>query len=281
MGEFASCPPEAVKAAEAVCGPVELKEITDRRGSAVWKATGPMAAVAIKLGTGEVAEVTAREASVLDQLSGYTVTAGRAGEAVWFVTPWLAGRSTWEVFRAAREGAAGRPIALAGAVDLCRAVAGLHAASWVHGDLQPSHGIHTESEVKLIDFAWSWHEGTTPWTSFQGAMVHLMAPELAAWISAGSQPVKTSPAAEVYALSGVLWTCATGDWPLDYQAAGIDRKEAGPDGLRDAIATGKLPLAPATPWPELQDVLRPVLLSGPADRPTAADLGDTLAAVSM
>ncbi|MDH6135141.1 hypothetical protein P3T37_004551 [Kitasatospora sp. MAA4] len=280
MGEFASCPPEAVKAAEAVCGPVELKEITDRRGSAVWKATGPMAAVAIKLGIGEAAEVTAREASVLDQLPGYTVTADRAGDAVWFVTPWLVGRSTWEVSRTSREGAAGRSMALAGAVDLCRAVADLHALGWVHGDLQPSHGIHTETGAKLIDFAWSWQVGTTPWSVFQGAMVHLMAPELAAWISTGPQPVKTSPAAEVYALAGVLWTCATGDWPLDYRAAGINRKQAGPEGLRDAIATGTLPLTLATPWPELQAVLRPVLLSGPADRPTAAELGDALAAVS-
>ncbi|WP_035850629.1 protein kinase domain-containing protein [Kitasatospora azatica] len=280
MGEFASCPPQAVKAAEVICGPVKLKAITDRRGSAVWKATGPMAAVAIKLGTGAAAEVTAREASVLDQLPGYTVTAGRASEAVWFVTPWLNGQSTWDLFRAAREGAAGRPTALAGAVDLCRAVAGLHATGWVHGDLQPTHGLHTRMGVKLIDFAWSWQAGTTPWTVFEGAIVHLMAPELAAWIAAGPQPVKTTRAAEVYALAGVLWTCATGGWPLDYRAAGIDRKEAGAEGLRDAIATGKLPLSLATPWPELQDVLRPVLLSGPADRPTASELAVALVAVS-
>ncbi|MFD7547386.1 hypothetical protein [Streptomyces sp. NPDC059816] len=279
MGEFASCPPEAVKAAEAVCGPVELKQVTDRRGSAVWKATGSAAAVAIKLGTAEAAEATMREASVLEQLPGYTVTVGHTREVVWFVSPWLVGRSTWEMFRVAREDAAGRPGALTAAVDLCRAVADLHSLGWVHGDLQPSHGIHTETGVKLIDFAWSRKVGTTPWTAFRGTMVHLMAPELADWISSGRQPAKTSPEAEVYALAGVLWTCATGSWPLDYRAAGINRQAAGPEGLRDAIATGRLPLARATSWPELQDVLRPVLLSQPADRPSAAGLGDVLAEV--
>ncbi|WP_280721592.1 hypothetical protein [Kitasatospora sp. MAA4] len=258
-----------------------MTEITDRRGSVIWKATGTASTVAIKLGTGEAGEVTAREASVLDQLPGYTVTAGRAAESVWYVTPWLVGPSTWKVFQEARKGATGRPQALAEAVDLCRAVAELHTLGWVHGDLQPQHGIHTDGGVKLIDFAWSWHRDTTPWNIFEGAMVHLMAPELADWIATGPQPVRTSVAADVYALAGVLWTCATGDWPLDYQAGGIDRKEAGPEGLRDAIATGELPLVSANPWPELQDVLRPVLLAGPTDRPTAAGLGAALAAVGV
>ncbi|WP_380283651.1 hypothetical protein [Kitasatospora purpeofusca] len=271
MGEFASDAAAALKAAEAVCGPVELEEISDRRGSAVWKASGPRGVVSIKLGTGEAAEVTAREASVLDQLPGYTVTVGRFDGRVWFVTPWLTGPSTWDVFRPVRTGEGGRVEALAAAVDLCRAVTDLHEAGWVHGDLQPQHGIHTEQGVRLLDFAWSRRLGITPWSTFDGTMIHLTAPELAARIINGPQPVETTQSADVYALAGTLWTCVTGTWPLDYETAGL-AKGTPLDALRKAIAHRAVPLTTRLPWPSLQARLRHVLLAAPDHRPSAAEL---------
>ncbi|MFJ2781919.1 protein kinase [Kitasatospora sp. NPDC087315] len=279
MGEFTSEAAEALKAAEAVYGPLELEEISNRRGSAVWKATGPQGVASIKLGTGEAAEVTAREASVLDRLPGYTVTAGRFDNGVWYVTPWLAGPSTWDVFRPMRKGDGGRPEALAAAVGLCRAVAALHAEGWVHGDLQPQHGIHSEDgTVRLLDFAWSRRVGITPWTTFDGTMVHLTAPELAARIITGPQPVDTTQAADVYALAGTLWTCVTGKWPLDYEAAGLGQR-APVEEMRKAIATRGVPMSAVMPWPALQARLRYVLLAEPDDRPTAAQLADLVQAV--
>ncbi|GAA1405214.1 hypothetical protein GCM10009639_51960 [Kitasatospora putterlickiae] len=279
MGEFTSEAAEALKVAEATCGPLELEEITNRRGSAVWKATGPRGAASIKIGTGEAAEVTAREASVLDQLPGYTVTAGRFDNGVWYVTPWLSGPSTWHVFRPVRKGDGGRDEALAGAVALCLAVTDLHSGGWVHGDLQPQHGIHGEGgTVRLLDFAWSRKADATPWTRFDGTMIHLTAPELAERIISGPQPVTTTRSADVYALAGTLWTCVTGRWPLDYEAAGLGGSES-VEELRRAIAAKAVPLDTATPWPALQDMLRPVLLGGPTDRPTAAELADLVKAV--
>ncbi|RKT19180.1 hypothetical protein BX285_3634 [Streptomyces sp. 1114.5] len=109
MGTFTSEAAAALTAAEAVCGPFELEEISNRRGSAVWKASGPQGVVSIKLGTGDAAEVTAREAAVLDQLPEYTVTVGRFADGVWYVTPWQAGPSTWDVFRSVRKASGGRP----------------------------------------------------------------------------------------------------------------------------------------------------------------------------
>lgn len=276
MGEFTSQAAEALKAAEATCGPLELTEISNRRGSAVWKATGPQGVVSIKLGTGEAAEVTAREASVLDQLPGYSVTAGRFDHGVWFVTPWLVGPSTWEVFRPVRKGDGGRDEALAAAIELCRAVADLHSEGWVHGDLQPQHGVHDEDgTVRLLDFAWSRRLDSTPWTTFDGTMIHLTAPELAARIITGPQPVDTTRPADVYALAGTLWTCVTGSWPLDYAAAGLSRGTP-VEELRKAIATRAVPLSSSTPWPALQARLRFVLLAEPDDRPSAAELANLL-----
>ncbi|MFG2905429.1 hypothetical protein ACGF13_10270 [Kitasatospora sp. NPDC048286] len=279
MGEFLAEAGEALKTAEAVCGPLKLAQISNRRGSAVWKATGRHGAASIKLGTGEAAEVTAREASVLGQLPGYTVTSGRFADGVWYVTPWLAGPSTWQVFRSLRKGEGGKEEALAAAVGLCRAVADLHADGWVHGDLQPAHGIHgDDGTVRLLDFAWTRRIGSTPWPRFDGTMIHLTAPELAARIINGPQPVETTRTADVYALAGTLWTCVTGTWPLDYATAGLG---AGTpvEEIRKAIAHRAVPLSTAMPWPALQARLRHVLLAAPDDRPTAAELAELIEVV--
>ncbi|MFB7946615.1 hypothetical protein ACFC6L_17075 [Kitasatospora phosalacinea] len=277
MGEFPAEAAAALKAAEDLCGPVVPAEVSDRRGSTVWKASGPDGAAAIKLGTGEAAEVTAREASVLDRLPGYQVGVGRISEGVWYVTRWEEGPSTWQQFKPVRAGQHdARPEALASAVQ---AVADLHGLGWIHGDLQPAHAVHTAGGVRLIDFAWSRQLGETPWTAFRGTMVHLTAPELAAEITAGGQPVLTTFVSDVYALAASLWTCVTGDWPLDYEAAGIDRKSTGPVALLEAIGERAVPLVGTEVWPELQQVLKDVLLAEAEDRPLATELADQLAAL--
>lgn len=283
MGEFPGFPPAAVATTEAACGiPVELKEISYRRGAAVWKATGPEGAVAVKAGVGEGAAVTQREAAVLEAIGwpDYLLSSGGDEGVAWLVTPWFAGPSTWQAFAPVRCDADGKEGALSASADLCRAVAALHSSGWIHSDLQPSHGIHTDDGVRLIDCSWSWREGTDPVAGFRGGITHLVAPELAASINAGIQPVPPSTAADVYALAGTLWTCVTGRWPLDYAVAGIEPGRLTPAEIRAHIAGRRIPLDTAAPWPAFQDVLRPVLLGRASDRPTAAELVATLAKVA-
>ncbi|MEV6566325.1 hypothetical protein [Streptomyces kronopolitis] len=280
MGQFPGFPPAAVASTEAACGPgAELKEVSYRRGAAVWKATGPDGAVAVKAGYGDGAAVTKREAAVLKEIGwpDYLLASGADEAAAWLVTRWFAGPSTWQAFAPVRDGADGKDGALAAAVDLCRTVAALHSSGWIHSDLQPSHGIHTAHGVRLIDCSWSWRDGMAPAPGFRGGITHLVSPELAKSVNAGIQPAVPSAATDVYALAGTLWTCVTGRWPLDYAVAGIEPGRLTPAELRAHIAGRHLPLDNATPWQAFQDILRPALLGRAGDRPTAAALAATLA----
>ncbi len=240
--------------------------------------------MAVKAGDGKGAAVTRREAAVLEAIGwpDYLLDSGEGeGEDMaWLVTRWFRGPSTWQAFAPVRSAQDGKAIALSVSWDLCRAVAELHASGWVHSDLQPSHGIHTDHGVRLIDCSWSWRHGTEPAGGFRGGITHLVAPELAASINLGTQPVTPGTVTDVYALAGSLWTCVTGRWPLDYSAVGIDPVPLTPEELRAHIAAGRIPLDTAAPWPAFQNLLRPVLLGRADDRPTAAELADALAKVA-
>ncbi|MFF2808537.1 hypothetical protein ACFVT2_15465 [Streptomyces sp. NPDC058000] len=249
----------------------------------MWKVTGPDGAVAVKAGKDEGTAATRREAAILHAIGwpDYLLASGEDEALAWLVTRWFKGPSTWQAFAPVRRGTtAGRTGALVAAVDLCRAVAELHASGWVHSDLQPCHGIHADHGVRLIDCSWSWREGVEPTSDFRGGLTHLVAPELAASINIGIQPVTPSMAAEVYALTGTLWTCITGRWPLDYAAAGIDPSQLTPAEVRAHIANRRIPLDTTAPWPALQGILRPVLLGRAAERPTAIELADAVAEVA-
>lgn len=278
MGQFPSEHAEALAVVEARCGSgFRLRKVTSRRGAVVWEAAGAGGRLAVKIGTGDGAAAVSREAEVLRALgwSGHLLAAGRGAGSAWLVARWFEGPSTWDAFASFRENSSGRRAGLDAAVELCRTVAALHGMGWVHADLQPDHGIHTSGGVRLIDLAWSWREGMRPPPVTGVGIDHLVPPELALR-GAGDMPLDAGMAADVYTLAATLWTCVTGTWPLDYPAAGITPKELTSDQLRTQIATGRIPLRTAAPWPEFQAVLQPALLNSPRDRPTARDLAESL-----
>ncbi len=274
--EEPTCPPKALVAAEDRCGPLSIEAITHRRQTAVWKADGPRGSVAIKVGYADAAEATLREAAVLDALPGYTATFDTEGNLAWLVTPWHSGPTTWQRFDDFRQLGTGRRHALTAAIDLCDSIRDLHRGGWIHSDLQPDHVIHTEHGVRLIDWTWAWRASFPQHRAFRGGIPHLLAPELAATITTGTRPVQPTSQAEVYTLAACLWRCATGNWPLDYQAVGINLEDMTAADLRAQIATGTIPLTSTTDWPELQKLLRLHLTPHPADRLPLSALGDEL-----
>ncbi|MGI5196601.1 hypothetical protein ACQEVY_23615 [Streptomyces sp. CA-288835] len=275
-------PIEARAAAEAVCGPgMTLTLISNRRGSAVWQAAGEWRSVAVKVGTGpEGAVITARETAALYAGlagRGALLGHGRLDGVAWMVTPWREGASTWEALSDVRCSDGDHSLAKNHMIDVCEAVARLHAAGWVHSDLQPQHTIHTTDGVRFIDCSWAWHPRLLrPSNMFMGGLPHLLAPELAESIHEGDRPVAPSPSAEVYTLAAGLWWAITGDWPLDYAALDIDPRELTAAELRHQIATCKIPLRGPWMWHSVQDILSRALIEPPERRPTAAELASSL-----
>ncbi|GHH54824.1 hypothetical protein [Streptomyces candidus] len=264
----------------------ELK--TDRGGTTVWRVTGPIGQWALKIGRGEGAAVVGREAEVLGRLHstvpsasyGARAKSNRASTSAWLLTPWLDGTSTWEVFRAVRDGKTERDEALAAAVDLATAIGSLHQSGWVHGDIQPHHSIHTPSGVRLIGCSWAWNMELAPSYAFHGGLLHLMPPELMARVESGERPVGPSQPDETYALAAGLWWAASNSWPLDYAQIGIDPGKFTAKALRQVLLRRWAPLGHIPEWPQLEEVLRPVLATRPHERPSALQLAQWLRSVS-
>ncbi|MFC8875584.1 serine/threonine-protein kinase [Streptomyces ardesiacus] len=270
--------------AEALAGePAQWEQVASR--AAVWRVSGPRGLWALKIGTGEGAAAVAREAAVLQQTHslvpglsyGGRAKAGRGAGSAWLITPWLEGASTWNRFEGVRQRREdGRASALAAAVDTCLAVSALHAAGWVHGDLQPHHTVHTAAAVRLIDCAWASSPSLPPSHGYLGGLLHLMSPELMHRVESRVRPVTTDPSDEVYALAAGLWWAATGTWHRDYAAMGVDPARFTPTELRRLLLRNRVPHGRITHWPALEEVLQYALTRPSADRPTAEQLGQWL-----
>ncbi|MFD0264840.1 hypothetical protein ACFVH7_42025 [Kitasatospora indigofera] len=268
--------------------------ITDRRGVQVWRVTaggGPDAEPGQRLAVKIPADhdpAPTREIAVLRALADQTGTTRSPlidGDG-FTAGPWFDGPSTMTLFKPARTSTLPSPseqaALLAGASDFCHAVGELHRLGWVHTDLQPAHCIHTDHGARLIDLAGA--QGPRPLTDpalntpYNGALAHLEAPELARSLTTDT-PAHPTYASDVYALAASLWTAATGHWPLNYPAAGVNPHSATLTELRTAIGTGHIPLHTAPPaLSVLCDTLRPALDPDPASRPRAAELAQALQA---
>ncbi|MDX2643449.1 hypothetical protein PV341_07650 [Streptomyces sp. PA03-1a] len=253
-----------------------LEPVTDRRACAVWKATGPLRTAAVKYGAGvEGTVIVLRETTaVAGILGGSAVRAhGRSPGGAWMLTDWHEGPSTRQLLAGVRDGTADLAAARDAMVAVCEAVAALHAAGWVHGDIQPDHMVHTPAGVRFLDCSWAWHPLTLgPSNLFRGGLPHLLAPELAWKVHRGHRPVVVTSTDEVYTLAASLWWAIADEWPLSYEEADVDPRALDAAGLRHAIAARGIPVRPATAWPAAQHVLSHVMSQPDYRRPSAADL---------
>ena len=222
----------------------------------VWAATrcadgAPVAVKVVPVGTGAQAAVAARELAVLARLEveglvGFREAVGLDDErpAVAVVLDRVRGGSLARVVAARGHLSAGETVTVLAPV--ARALAGLHAAGVVHGDVSPGNVLlELNGRPLLADLGVSSVAGSGPdeiWGTHG-----FVAPE----VLDGQPP---GPAADVYAVGALAWWCATGEPP-------------GPGALR-APVDEVLPDLPEA-WRRLT---ARALGGDPGARPSAAEL---------
>lgn len=266
-----------------------VRRVTDRRGAQVWRVTlAGGDEVAVKAAdAGPSGLLPVREAAVIRSagpVAGTVLGSGRLAQGgSWMAAPWWRGPTLWTAFNAVRDDPPSLP-ARAGAacasVRAACALARLHERGWAHGDVQAGHVILADGGTRLLDLAWAHGpEGAVPAEfelAYSGALVHLEAPEIAGGLLNGETVVPT-PSADVYTFGGVLWSCCSGVWPVDYGAAGVDPAPGNLTAKRQAVASGRWLRDHGTiAWAELAGLLGAAMAPHPQDRPTARELAGAL-----
>jgi serine/threonine protein kinase len=246
------------------------KLLHDRRGTTVYKIDD----LALKITTGLMA---GREGDVLRLLgTEFYRDHGWDGERSWLTLRWIDGTTLWTALEEAHRGddrPATRRGVLAWTAHAARALAGLHAAGWAHGDLQPDHVLFEGDITHLIDLACAQGPAEVPFYVHRGGLAHTTAPEIAEAILASDEHVVATPQADVWSLGASLWWSWTRTPPIAYSDPAA--KRAGQ--LADIAAVRRAP-ATARPWPfpAFEDAVMACLAADPADRPTAKELATSL-----
>ncbi|MEU0100996.1 protein kinase [Streptomyces sp. NPDC006267] len=265
-------PPES---ALLLLNPQTKRLVLNRRGSTVWEVTTDFGPYAVKVGYPTTvhawtALAPAREAAVLRQLTSERILSGEWEHGTWSAQPWRKGDSLyelWEPYRFEKEPPAP---SLDEALSCAVALAALHEKGWVHGDVQPAHFIVGQSAgTFLIDLALA-RGGRVPRAydfPYRGCLVHYEAPEISASVLEFGTATPTREA-DVYALGAALFISATGWRHVDYP------DDAPRPVQRQAIVKG--PHRPVNVPGVLGDLIDQMLSPDPADRPTCAEVCESL-----
>ena len=154
-------------------------------------------------------------------------------------------------------------------VRIADALAAAHACGVLHGDVQPAHILLDEyGSPRLADFGLA---AITGMEAEQGTALRV-SPAYAAPEALRRQPA--TEAGDVYSLAATLYALLAGRPPRPVTPAGVT-----PEQL---VELARRPIAPisAVNW-FLMDVLMTALAEDPAARPTARELRDQLAAITL
>jgi len=191
---------------------------------------------------------------------GADVVDGRVG--LW--TDFIEGETLEE--RLKRQGPSGPEEAALVGIDLCAALAAMHAAQLVHRDVKTKNVMRAKGgRTVLLDFSAVEDRASDRPGTLTGTL-HYMAPELL-------RGERSGPVSDIYALGVLLYRLVTGRHPIESN----DRME-----LRDKVVRGEWrPLRDVRPDlpPAFAAVIERALARDPADRyPTAGAMERALTA---
>ncbi len=143
--------------------------------------------------------------------------------------------------------------------DLAQALAALHTAGWLHGDLAPANGRQDPgARTILLDLGFA--ERTDAKASPRGTPAYLSPEE--------ARAAPKTCASEIYSLGLILWELATSSHPLSQDGCASNVPE---EALTDAVHL--LPSARnARLAPDLDELLGQMLDEEPSARPTAQEV---------
>ncbi|MET9676420.1 hypothetical protein ABZY68_25495 [Streptomyces sp. NPDC006482] len=247
------------------------KHLTGRKGSDVWQAGEQIIKTAVPGARGDLAHETAAYALLRDQGRHPGTLHGSGDLGRWLALPRLDGPSLWEVFAPAREGhatEAQRTVMRDAARASFAALAELHAAGWIHGDMQAENVIITGDGPGFIDYDRSHHPDLEPAAApYRGGLIHVIAPEIAAQLLATDDDthVPLTPAAEVYALGASLYWAWTGVRITDYRG---DPAGAHTELYADIAASRRRSITTDRPWADsiLETLITTATAPIPEDR---------------
>ncbi|RKN11615.1 protein kinase [Streptomyces radicis] len=257
--------------------PRASRPVMDRRGSSVWRVTDDEGGRhAVKLGYAAApthawtALAPAREAAVLRHLGREGVHWGDWERGTWSVQPWREGESLWSRWEGHRSGDRGTDAQVAEARSCAGALAELHDAGWVHGDVQPHHFIIGGRRTHLIDLGLARGGDIPPAHDFpfRGCLVMYESPEISRSVLAHGHAVPTREG-DVFALGASLFISVTGLRAVDFPP------DAARDEQRRVIARGRH--REVTIPGVLGGLIEAMLSPAPVDRPTLAEVCRALA----
>ena len=167
---------------------------------------------------------------------GADVHGGRVG----FWTDFIHGQTL--AARLANEGPLGAEGAILVGVDLCRALAAVHAAGLVHGDVKAANAMREESgRIVLMDFgassAWFAGQGGVPGGEAVIGTPLIVAPE----VLRGEAP---HPASDLYSLAVLLHQLVSGRYPFEAENL-TELREKHEAGVRMPLGELRPELPPA------------------------------------
>jgi len=205
-----------------------------------------------------------REVSAARSVSGMftapVVDADPGGQPPWLATAYVPGPSLADAV--AERGPFPAGVVLTLAAGLAEALAAIHAAGLVHRDLKPSNVLLAADGPRVIDFGISRAADASALT--QTGMI-IGSPGYLSPEQAEDRPV--GPKGDVFSLGAVLAFAASGNGPFG----------AGPAAALAFRVVHAAPNLSGVPV-ELRPLISHCLEKDPADRPTPAELLDSLAA---
>ncbi|MEM7676847.1 MAG: protein kinase, partial [Myxococcota bacterium] len=164
-----------------------------------------------------------REAKVLRELPtkvGFSsLDEGVVEDTHYFVTDWFEVRPVKETAKRVRQHltTSNKKRLLTLVRQCAELIDATHRAGWVHGDVQPSHFIETDSgDVRLVDWALARRVDNPEQWPHSGSLVHYSAPEIAEAMLGRQKESGYGVSSEIYSLCATLFMFFTGKTVVDY-----------------------------------------------------------------